>query len=365
MKQKANKYSSYFTPKIIIAIAIFLIVINKPLFAMTCINFSGILFAPIMVLGLAFPNYIEFMFANNRLFTTGTIGSIIIISMGIIYLTFPIVDYNARHLKISINKHEISRARFGSILLIISGLGLVLYFITIPNAFNLLMNSVRFEKIYFNSLLLLCIIGTILQKYDVSSLPLLHLISDDGCEISKKANRDIKYAGDLDKIQVKNLKNSIINWGILVKNAHVNSDDELEWEFLHIRNNIESFIHVLIWVCILIGTIDTFTINSDYVFSISFLCGFFLIAVCPNAIDTIRTKKSRLVTRLCSIVGITLIGVLFFILNYMNMAFMEMPFYILIVILVMAAFIGFIIILCLMVIYERVEELPFIHIKLV
>jgi len=34
MKQKANKYSSYFTPKVLIVFAIFLIIINEPLFVL-------------------------------------------------------------------------------------------------------------------------------------------------------------------------------------------------------------------------------------------------------------------------------------------------------------------------------------------
>ena len=307
MKQKANKYSSYFTPKIIIAIAIFLIIVNKPLFIQDepIAMMDLLLFIPHLFTICLVTTFTEIVV------TTGTIGSIIIISMGIIYSSFPIIDYKARHLKIPIDKCGISRARFGSKLIIISGFGLLIYFFiefTRLYEFNLVIYLLEFEKLYFITLLFLCIIGTVLQKYDVSSYP-MHMINNKNIE-AKQHRMHARYVEDIKKIKnIKLSNNSIIDWG--VSSGSVDSEDEFEWEFLHIRNDIESFIHVLFWVCILIGVLSMFLLDAlDLtIILISFSGGFFLAIICPNAIDTKKIKFSRLITRLCGIGGILTFGI--------------------------------------------------------
>lgn len=256
--QKVNKWNVYWTPKILILSGIFLILFGKTI--------------------------------NNHI-----IGSIIIISTGIVYFLFPLISGNI------MNKNEILHICFGSLLgslfIIASGIGLFGYFqilygqfgtlsyisISIINWFLhffeltlfIIFNNIC-SHTYFLILFIFCIFGTIMQKNEVNDVT------------------------------------QFLYFFILKENQKI--------KILHTRSNIESFIHTLFWVCFFSSILYSILWErmSTYRFLFEFFVGF-LVVICPNAIDTTRTKFSRLNARIAGIMFVGGSGG-FILMNYMNIS---------------------------------------------
>ena len=262
IKQKVNKWGAYWTPKILII--------------------SGII---LILFGESINNYI--------------IGSIIISSTGMVYFLFPLIG--------NIKKNKVLHVRFGSLLIIIAGIGWILYFLELVPyiIFNHICNYIYFLILFF-----FCISGTLMQKYNVFHFLNMHQL----IFISNKEYEQCKYSDDNKNIKLQN--NLIVDWTFWYDNDIKKIENNQELKILYIRNDIELFIHTLLWVCFFNSILYSILLEhmSRHRFLFEFLAGFLIISY-PNAIDVVRIKYSRLFTRLAGMMFLLGTGS-FFLLQY-------------------------------------------------